>query len=273
MPEPLYTAVVETDAASGQEIIILERGGESPLRVKIAPRSGANLFSIIYEGRELLYLPENLDKLPGFRYGTPVLYPAPNRVAGGKFPWQGREFDWGLNDGDRFLHALVHSVAWEFEQPVVEDSRASVLVYLDFSPGTRLYELFGFDHRFGIEFSVDSRGVGFEYTVENRDSLSLPYGFAIHPYFIYHEGGRKRARLTVPATGHMEAVDLMPTGEMASLPDGGPFDLTVGRELSTLDLDDVFIGMVPEKPAVIEYSQAGIRIALTASAEFTHMVV
>ena len=271
MAKPVFSAFVETDSQTGQEVIVLERGGESPLVARIAPQSGANLFSLRYQGRELLYVPESLDELPGFRYGTPVLYPTPNRVAGGKFTFEGRSFDFGLNDGDRFLHGLVHSVPWEFEEPSADESGASVLTYLDFTPGGRLHRLFGFDHRISIKFTVDSRGIRFDYTVNNRDSLTVPYGIALHPYFIYL-GERGQTYLTVPATGHMEAVNLMPTGAVEPL-EGGAYDLTGGRALSELDLDDVYIGMKPEKPAFIEYRDAGVIITLKASAEFTHMVV
>jgi len=271
MPEPAFSAVVETDSETGQKVIVLERGGASPLVARIAPQSGANLYSLQYEGRELLHVPQSLDKLPGFRYGTPVLYPTPNRVAGGKFTFEGRSFDFGLNDGDRFLHGLVHSVPWEYDQPKADERGASVLTYLDFSPGGPLHRLFGFDHRLSLKFTVDSLGVRFDYAVENRDSLSLPYGIALHPYFIYL-GAREETYLTVPARGHMQAVNLMPTGVVEPL-EAGPYDLSGGRPLSELDLDDVYIGMVPEKPAFIEYRDAGVKITLKASARFTHMVV
>jgi aldose 1-epimerase len=271
MSKTLFSAFVETDSETGQKIVVLQRGGDSPLAARIAPQSGANLYSLQYEGRELLYVPESLDMLPGFRYGTPVLYPAPNRVAGGKFTFEGRSFDFGLNDGDRFLHGLVHSVPWEFEEPEADEKGAGVLMYLDFSPGNELYRLFGFDHRLNLKFSVDNQGVRFDYTVENRDSLRVPYGVALHPYFIYL-GSREQTRLTVPAAGHMEAVNLMPTGNVNPL-NGGTYDLTHGRPLSELDLDDVYIGMKPENPATIEYCDAGVKIDLKASADFTHMVV
>ncbi|MBN2290480.1 MAG: aldose 1-epimerase [Candidatus Glassbacteria bacterium] len=271
MTRPLFSAVVRTDPETGQPVIVLERKGDSPLAARVAPQSGANLFSLQFEGRELLYVPQSLDKLPGFRYGTPVLYPAPNRVAGGRFSFEGRTFDFGLNDGDRFLHGLVHSVPWEYEPPVVDENGASVLVYLDFKPGGELHRLFGFDHRLSIRFTVDGLGVRFDYTVDNRDSLTLPYGFALHPYFVYL-GSREQAYLTVPAAGHMEAVNLMPTGKVEPL-EGGVYDLTGGKPLSELDLDDVYLGMKPEKPALIEYRDAGLKITLEASADFTHMVV
>ncbi|MEA1997464.1 MAG: aldose 1-epimerase, partial [Gemmatimonadota bacterium] len=272
MNEALYNCRVETDRESGRSVIVLSRGGESPLEARVAPQSGANLFSLKYRGVELLRAPqESLDEVTGYRFGTPVLYPAPNRVAGGKFSFEGRTFDWGVNDKDRFLHALVHSVPWEHEMPQAGESGARVVTYLEFKPGSALYEKFGFDHRLQLTFRLDREGLGLEYEVQNRDTRTLPFGFAIHPYFLFLEP-RQQAYLSVPAGWHMEAVDLMPTGSLESL-DGSPYDLRAIIQLAEYSLDEVYYGMIPEKPAVIEYRESGIRVVLAASAEFTHMVV
>ncbi|HUU28343.1 MAG TPA: aldose 1-epimerase [archaeon] len=271
MEQALFSARVETDAESGQSVIVLQRGGDHPCEAKIAPHSGANLFSLVYDTQQLLYGPPSLDKLPGFRYGTPVLYPAPNRVAKGVFTFEGRTFDFGINDKDRFLHGLVHSVPWQYEIPEADQSGARVLTYLDFSPGSELYQKFGFNHRLSLAFALDKEGIHFEYKVQNRDSLTLPYGFALHPYFNFL-GAREEAYLCVPAKAHMEAVDLMPTGRLEEL-EGSPYDLRQPTQVAGLVLDEVYYGMTPEKSAFIEYRQAGIKVELAASPEFTHMVV
>ncbi len=266
-----YSARVETDPGSGQPVVVLERQGGKSLVARIAPHAGANLYSLVYDGTELLRVPPSLNELPGYRYGTPVLYPAPNRIAGGKFSYGGREFDFGINEKDRFLHALVHSVAWQFDQPTADSSGATLHTWIDFAPGTGLYRLFGFDHRFHLIFTVDAEGARFTYRVENRDQQTLPFGFALHPYFIY-QGDPASAFLKVPAQAHMEAVDLMPTGQLEPL-DGSQYDLREFSQVDKLVLDEVYYGMAPEQPAVIEYRQAKLRIELPATPEFTHMVV
>ena len=268
---PEFSARVETDQASGQNVIILERAGEHPMSAKIAPGSGANLFSLVYEGHELLYAPADLNLLPGYRYGTPVLYPAPNRVAKGQFTFEGRTFDWGVNEKDRFLHALVRSVPWEYEEPTAGSDGAAVLTYIDFTPGSELHDKFPFDHRLNLRFQLTSGGLEIEYEVVNRDSLTLPFGFALHPYFTFL-GDREQVYLCVPAESHMQAVDLMPTGELESL-DASPYDLRTPTPVKDLVLDEVYYGMRPQAPAWLEYRKTGIKVTLEASSEFTHMVV
>lgn len=271
-PEPWFR-VTHDKSVSGQPVVVLERGGTEPMTAKIAPHAGANLFSLVYQGKELLFCPET-DKLAEFTgrsSGTPVLYPTPNRVAGGKFTFEGRTFDFGLNDGDRFLHALVRDVAWEYGVPHASENSASVTCWIDFAPGTGLYEKFDFDHRLSLLYELDDKGLKISYKVENRDSRQLPYGIALHPYFNFL-GARESAILCVPAQWHMEAVNLMPTGKLEKL-DGAPYDIRQPTPVPNLVLDDVYFGMRSENPAWIEYRQAGIRLELAASKEFTHMVV
>jgi aldose 1-epimerase len=271
-PKPWFR-VIHDKSISSQPVVVLERGGAKPMLAKIAPHAGANLFSLAYEGKELLYCPEtnSLAGFTGTSSGTPVLYPTPNRVAGGKFTFEGRTFDFGLNDGDRFLHALVRDVAWEYGVPFASDSSASVTCWIDFAPGTELYGKFGFDHRLSLLYELDEKGLRISYKVENRDSRQLPYGIALHPYFNFL-GERESAILCVPAQWHMEAVNLMPTGKLEKL-DGAAFDIRQPTPVPNLVLDDVYFGMRSENPAWIEYRQAGIRLQLAASEEFTHMVV
>src|SRR4029077_12638397 len=81
--------------------------------VKIEPSAGANVFSITYQGTELLKSPKSLKELPGFAFGVPVLYPMPNRVRDGVFTIGGRQFKFTPNNEGNFLHGLVHSANWE----------------------------------------------------------------------------------------------------------------------------------------------------------------
>ncbi|MFH1068257.1 MAG: aldose 1-epimerase [Candidatus Glassbacteria bacterium] len=263
--------VAETREAAGHQVVVLRRLGEHPLEASLAPWAGANLFSLIYDGQELIYGPEDLASFTGANPGNPVLYPTPNRVAGGKFSFGGRTFDFGLNDGDRFLHGLVRSVPWQYEILPATDQGATVKTWIDFTPGSELYAKFGFEHRLTLVYTLDDSGLRIDYEVANRDSLRLPYGIAFHPYFRFL-GSRESAILCVPAQKHHEAVNLMPTGKLEDL-DGAPYDIRTPTPVPDLVLDDVYWGMRPENPAWIEYREARVRLELQASAQFTHMVV
>ena len=266
-----YSARVETDKTSGQPVVVLTREGAHPLVAKIAPGAGANLFSLNYEGNELLYGPETLDEFDGSRPGIPVLYPSPCRLTKGRFTFDGESFDFGINRGDTWIHGLVRSEPWQYEAPVADERGAQVLTWIDFTPGGPLYEKFGFDHTLSLLFSVDEKGIRIGYEVKNRDSRRLPYGFGLHTYFDY-VSGRNEAYVCVPAGQQMELMNLVPTGSLEKL-EGSPFDLRLPRPVGNLALDNVYFGMTPEQPAYIEYRQANVKLTLTASKVFTHLIV
>ncbi|MFO1019620.1 MAG: hypothetical protein U0903_02790 [Planctomycetales bacterium] len=103
--------------------------------------------------------------------------------------------------------------------------------------------------------------VKFEYIVDNTNGDgTLPFGLAFHPWFLY-QGTRADTFLTVPAPGRMEVdngnpPELLPTGKVQDVT-GTKYDCRAGRSLENWVVDDVFIGMTPDKPAVIDFRDKG----------------
>jgi len=93
----------------------------------------------------------------------------------------------------------------------------------------------------------------------------------VHPFFNF-PGPRREVYLSVPAGQHMELENLVPTGRLLQV-EGTSYDLRQPRSMAELTVDNVWFGMKTEQPAYIEYRQAGIRLTLKASEEFTHLVV
>jgi aldose 1-epimerase len=269
--QTIFSARVETDQAGRQPVIVLSRQGAHPCEARIAPRAGANLFSLIYEGKELIYSPAELDKFDGSRPGIPVLYPSPCRLAGGKFTFDGESYNFGTNRDNTWIHGLVRTEPWEYDTPAADKSGAGVLTWIDFSPGSPLYEKFGYDHRLSLLFTLDEKGLRLEYKVHNRDSRKLPFGFGVHPYFNY-PGPRSEAYVRVPAELQMEMENLIPNGNLLKVEDT-PYDLRQPKAIGNLPMDNVFFPMTPQRSSYIEYRQAGVRLTLTASKEFTHLIV
>src|SRR5688572_5047143 len=98
------------DEETGWKIIQIKEGNTV---AKVCREAGCNLYSIQYKGRELLRTPPRLKELPGFMYGTPLLYPTPNRVRDSKLTFDGKTYSFTPNNGRNFLHGLVHNVAWQ----------------------------------------------------------------------------------------------------------------------------------------------------------------
>lgn len=266
-----YDFRVEKDSRSGHTLVTMVRqGGARSLEARIAPNAGANLFGLSYGGTELILGPDSLEKFDGSRFGTPVLYPTPCRIPGGRFTFRDRKFDFGINREDTHIHGLVRDRAWQYEPPAVDESGVSFRTWIEFAPGSPLYEKFGYHHTLSLAYRLDNRGLRIAFEVANRDSEPLPYGFGFHPYFNY-PAERGEVFLKVPATGYMKMENLIPTGGIAEL--AGKYDLRRPVRAADVALDDVFTGMLPGSPATIEWRASGVRLTLEASREFTHLIV
>jgi aldose 1-epimerase len=256
------------DAESGFDVYTLKVGKTV---AKLVPAAGCNLYSIEFDGVELLRKPKSLKELPGFAYGNPVLYPTPNRIRGAVMQWDGATYTFPDNNNGNFLHGLVHSIEWRVDKVTTDATTASILCSVEFKPGTTRYDLFPFAHTLHLKTTVRDGSARFEYTVENTGDKPLPFGVAFHPWFLNH-GSREDIYLTVPATHIFESVDLLPTGKLIPL-DGSPFDCRKPRKLQGFVVDDVWHGLTPGEPAVIDYRAAKLKISLPATADFKNLVV
>jgi aldose 1-epimerase len=278
----------EKDEATGWTIWRLQYDDPKDARqsqsVRICPEGGANLFSYVFGGVELLYGPKEIKALRGGGAGIPILYPTPNRVRDGRFSFEGREFKFS-DTGKTTIHGLVLKLGWLSEPPryvsapgLGEDGVA-VKTWIDFEPGQAHYDRFPIKHRLEVIYTLTSSDVRVRFTVENKDEQKLPFGFALHPYFLVL-GDREKTVLRVPARMRMEATpDLLPTGKLLPIgkelrgPSAADDRPGLDQALAELALDDVFWGMIPGAAAGYTIVDEGIRVDLQTSEQFTHMVV
>ena len=223
-------------------------------------------------GTEFFRVPEKLENLPGVGYGNPILYPMPNRVRGATFTFNGQTFEFPENSRGNFIHGLVNREAFQVEGYRADDEQAELTCSVSFAPGTEPYERFPLNHVFRISIAVREGRVRWTYQVDNRQGdRPVPFGVGFHPYLIYHES-RESTYLRVPANRLMEATENLPSGELLEL-DGHPLDARQPRSLKGFQSDDVYFGMTPDQPAVVEFRGIGRSITFDASADFTHLVV
>ncbi len=260
---------VAKDDATGWDVYTLE---QDETTVRVVPSAGANAFSVVHQGTEFFRVPETLDQLPGVGYGNPILYPMPNRVRGASFTFEGRTYKFPQNGRGNFIHGLVNREKFEVDSYQADGEHAELTCSLSFAPGSGPYEWFPLAHHFRIKIEVREGRVRWTYEVDNRrGDRGVPFGVGFHPYLIYQES-RGETFLTVPARHLMDATENLPNGKLLPL-DGHPLDARQPRSLKGFDADDVFLGMTPERPAKIEFRDAGRSIMFVASKEFTHLVV
>jgi aldose 1-epimerase len=245
--------------------------------IEVVPSAGANVDSIRFNGVELLKRPKSPDDLPGFMYGVPVLYPMPNRVRDGVFTFENQKYSFTPNNDGNFLHGLVNNIPWEKVDETGDDAKldrvVSVLLRCRFDPGNPIFKLFPFRHTLLLRIKVEQRSIRWTYTVDNsKGDKPVPFGFALHPWFLY-QGSRAETYVSIPATHLMESEKLLPTGKLLDLAEQPEYDARKPRSLAGFFRDDVYYGMIPSQPAVIDFREPKLKITLAASKEFTNLVL
>jgi glucose/arabinose dehydrogenase/galactose mutarotase-like enzyme len=257
------------DLETGSQTYTLKQGSTV---ARFSPSHGANVFSIEVAGVEFLGIPPDMHDFFGLFYGTPVLYPTPNRVRNARFTHEGKEVSLKPNLGPDRIHGLVFNAVWEVIGKETTDTQAMVRAMVDFSKGTMLYEQFPFPHRMVLTIEVKEGAVRWTYEVDNTAGTDpVPFGFGLHPGFVY-QGARENTFVTVPASYMMEAKDWFPTGQLIPADELG-FPLGEPVSLQGTNFDDVFWGVQPSEPTLIDFRDKGRKITISASESFSHVVL
>lgn len=258
---PLFAAYVTGEGQEQQ--VVLE--GEA-VRAAILPAHGANWCSFVFEGREYLLGPENAT---GFHFGTPVLFPCPNRVRDCVFTWNGRSYPQQKNGEARYLHGLVYDEPFSVARLEANSEAAKAVLSLTPSADSDILKSFPFPFTLTLIFTLSENKMQLDVAVDNLGNEDMPFGFAIHPYFLRHG---KDVQIRVPAEYRYEAIDLLPTGKLLPVA-GSPYDLLEMRTVADLDLDDVYCGMSSDKTADIVYPSFGTSLQLQADDVYGRAVV
>ena len=148
---------------------------------------------------------------------------------------------------------------------------SKVTSWIDFKPGTPVYEGFPYACTFKVIHSLDDAGLTVAYQVVNRDARRIPFGYGIHPYWRLH-GSREEVRLRIPCDRVLESKELVPTGSTIPV-SGTPLDFRALKPLGALTPDNVFWKREPGTDAEIRYDDLGKKLVIEASAQFPHMIV
>lgn len=260
-----YRAYEET-LDSGIARIALEGPGCS---CAIIPQAGFNLVSWIVDGRQIM-MPTQDTGAPTTGHGNPILFPFPNRTRGAMFTFDNREIHLQKKRLPRYIHGLVFDEPFQYKF-WTDESGAYCRGCVEFTPGTPLCEAYPFPCRLSVRYSFCEKGLLLDATVENLSDATMPFGFAIHPYFS-KMGDDTQVFLQVPAGEYYEATpDLLPTGKF--LPVDADKDMHSPRPLSQLSLDHVFHGMDKSKSCVINWANWGHSLEINADDDFINAVV
>jgi aldose 1-epimerase len=177
--------------------------------------------------------------------GTPILFPFPNRIGGGRFSFQGRTFQLPATNGPNAIHGFALEAVWDVVEHGASADEAFLLGRYQISkqsPEGR--SLWPADAVLQVRYSLAGRLLAMTVTVSNPTADPLPYGFGIHPYFQlpFPPGGNPaRTQIFIPASKYWVLKDFLPEGEIR--PVDSRLDFRKGQPIEGLKLDDVLTGL------------------------------
>ena len=193
---------------------------------------GAGLAGLWRDG-ESVTVPTPPDGLPPKSAGA-VLLPWPNRIADGRYRFDGTEYQLPLTDPatGNASHGLVRWVRWD----LARQDGCSVTLAHDLVPQTG----YPFGLRLRVTYSLDAAtGLRVDTDVVNSGRSPAPFGAGFHPYLDLGGHPLDTAELLVPAAVVLDTDDRqIPTGR--HLVAGTPFDFRASRPLGDLRLDHGF---------------------------------
>jgi len=151
----------------------------------VLPGIGANLISFrdTDKGYTFLREPDSIEELrtnPGV-YGIPVLFP-PNRYEDGRFPWNGKEYQFPVNEPatGNHLHGFLMDIPWSVEHLSADELESRVVLAVKIDEGHPVYQYL--PHRFTIRlrYTLDGLGLQQQVTVHNEGSEPMPCLLAFH---------------------------------------------------------------------------------------------
>ncbi len=217
----------------------------------VLPSYGFNLFSLKLPAGGAVR--EVLDSYPDFaanprdpgRNGTPVLFPFPNRIRGGRYHFGGKDYQVPVTKAPNAIHGFAMNVAWDVVEHKADANEAFVVGRYQISKNSpQMRPFWPADAVLQIRYGLSGRRLTMTITVTNPTAEELPYGFGIHPYFrlpLDPGGDPAQTLVVLPAARYWVLSEFLPTGEVR--PVDTRLDFRKGQPRKGLKLDDVLTGI------------------------------
>ncbi len=266
-------AVTETEWSGVPALRLTDAQAETA--AILVPSLGGNLISLTDRGRELLRTApdsQSLAERPA-RWGVPVLMP-PNRIAGGRFRFGGREYHLDLNDsaGPNHIHGFPLRRAWSVASKGTEGGATATI---RFTAAEYPDVMRQFPHPFVLEltYSLVGKSLRCSPVIKNHGQDAMPFGLGFHPYLLAPEGQQIDIRLT---PGRIwEAENWLPTGEFRTAE--GYYDLSSWQPVHAVKRGEGYAltGAEPDGWSRFELANrtTGLNVSLRVAPAYRHWLI
>ncbi|MBK8555305.1 MAG: hypothetical protein IPL65_05805 [Lewinellaceae bacterium] len=208
----------------------------SGMGFSVVPEAGANLLELLFEGQNVLDGHKNPEELEAGKWGkSAVLFPFPNRMRDGKYIWEGKTYEFPLNNAatQNAIHGFARHEAFQVTHIELGTEFAELSCKLDY-PGHHAF--YPFPCSLEITFNITNRSeFNLTFFLRNKHTGPIPAGFGWHPYFHLTEQADNH-RLQLPFSAQVDIDErMLPTGTQT------PYSVFEGeKQLGDTELDNCF---------------------------------
>jgi aldose 1-epimerase len=194
---------------------------------------GGGVREYVHGEREVLQ-PYDVDAICDGAHGAPLI-PWPNRLADGRYTWEGQEHQLGLTEPDKHnaIHGLLRWRNWSLLDRAGDQVRVGIVLHPT--------DTWPFTLDVWIEYRLDDAGLTVETRARNIGDGACPYACGQHPYLSPGPGA------TVDdCTLELKAATRIDTDSERQLPtgtepvEGTEYDFRTGRRIGALEIDYAF---------------------------------
>jgi len=152
-------------------------------KLSLVPGFGSCVTGLALGGRELLDAYQTAEEMNINRWANNVfLFPFPNRLKHGQYRWEGRIYQFPINDAptNNALHGFGMDKPMEVVQTSVGPDKAILVTAYRYEGDNEAYP---FPFELEITFALAPDALTVEMKATNTGDSSLPFGMGWHPYF------------------------------------------------------------------------------------------
>ena len=174
-----YPSVILSNNKSGVSVHILLRGAR--VNNFFVPLSNGQVFDIIagYDSGE------EIER--GYAAKSFIMAPFSNRIQGGKYRFQGKEYDFHADGFQKVSHGLVHNADFWMENSVITDCEITCRLTTD-ALETGRYQAYPFPLKFSVIYTLRGTTLTIRTEAVNTGSVDAPFSTGWHPYFRFPSG-------------------------------------------------------------------------------------
>ena len=239
------------------------RSGESSL--VLAPEFGGAIVGWMFGTMPLLRRPEPDAVVSGNVRGLACfpLVPFSNRIAHGRFRWDGTDHLLDRNFGDH--PHTIHGVGWQRAWEVSAVGTASATLTLRHDAADEQVRAWPFAFAAEQRFTLTPDALHVALTLRNLHRSAAPAGIGLHPYF--PRNGAPTLRFNAARVWLNDANSL----PAESVPVPPEWDHSRAQRIGSASLDNCFAGW--DREAHIVWASHDLALRIEADAPFRHLIV